>query len=134
MAKKAAKGQRVMRTLLIDSGSQYVSKIKKHVITAAEEQGVKHELTSLSIADLQKAYDKGDASVVQGFDYVISSGSGKYRKSDAEMHRFVSEYIDKDATFLGVCHGAQQYAVAQGAKLEKTDYMHRGKRKSKRTK
>jgi len=124
-----AKKTKAMRTLFIDNDSKYSGKIVKHVKDAAKEQGIKHETVRLNVDELQEAYKKGDAGVVQGFDYVISSGSGKYRKDDAKMHEFVADNIG-DATFLGVCHGAQQYAVAQGAELKKTDYMHRGKRKS----
>jgi len=127
MPKKSSK---VMRTLIIDNGSKYLSKVNAHVKAAAKEQGIKHKVTRMGIDELQAAYDAGNAGVVKGFDYVISSGSGKYRKSDTKMHEFVADNIG-DATFLGVCHGAQQYAVAHGAELKKGDYMHHGQRNSK---
>ena len=74
-----------MRTLIIDNGSQYLGKIQDHVNAAADEQGIDHEVVRLSVNDLQAAYDKGDTGVVKGFGYVISSGSGKYRKIDTEL-------------------------------------------------
>lgn len=131
MPKKSAEVQKAMRTLIIDNGSKYLNEIEDHVNAAAKEQGTENEVVRLSIDKLQEAYKKGNAEVVQGYDYVISSGSGKYRKYDTEMHEFIANNLGEDSVFLGVCHGAQQYAQAHGAKLKKTEHMHHGNRKSK---
>lgn len=121
------------RTVVIDNGTKYMGRLKEQVIDAARNEGVNdnHELVTIDVKDLQEAYKKGDAGILKGANYVISSGSGKYRKIDAELHKFVDENMKKDATFLGVCHGAQQYAIANGAELKKTDYFHKGTRRSK---
>jgi len=120
-----------MRTLIIDNESEYLNKISGHVGAAAKEDGTENEVVRLNVKELQKAYNKGDAGVVKGFGYVISSGSGKYRKIDKELHKFVADNVDEDATVLGVCHGAQQYAEAHGSNLVKNKYMHRGRRDSR---
>lgn len=125
--------QAIIKTLIIDNGSQYLGKVHQHVEEAAKEHGLEnsqHQVQKISVEDLKSAYDKGDPGVLKGFDYVISSGSPKNRKYDTKLHKFVAENLDKKATFLGVCHGAQQYAVSQGAELKKGDYMHRGKREA----
>lgn len=127
---KSAKGSGAMRTLIVDNGSKYVGKIESHVNSEANEQGIEHEVVRLSVDKLQEAYNKGDTGVVKGFGYIISSGSGKYRKIDAEIHKFISDNKDPGSVYLGVCHGGQQTAVAHGAKLKKTKHMHRGNRES----
>ena len=45
-----------------------------------------------------------------------------------ELHAFIESNLDANAVFLGVCHGAQQYAQAHGATVENTRHMHRGER------
>ncbi|MBD3164277.1 hypothetical protein GF323_03690 [Candidatus Woesearchaeota archaeon] len=133
MAKKTAKNtEAAMRTLIIDNGSQYLKKIEEHVNTAASEKNIdKHEVVRLSPSEVQDMYNK-DKQFLNRFNYVISSGSSKYSKADTEFHNDLKEKLsDSDSTFLGVCHGAQQYATSHGAELKKGEYMHQGKRESR---
>jgi anthranilate/para-aminobenzoate synthase component II len=134
MPKKSAKSKsnasEVMRTLIIDNGSKYVGKIRKHVEDAAKEQNINHETQTITTKQLKDAYDSKDTDIFKGTHYVISSGSPKRRQYDTELHRFIADNLDDNAVFLGVCHGAQQYAEAHGATLKNAKYMHRGKREA----
>jgi|TARA_B100001964_G_scaffold2977_1_gene3341 GMP synthase-like glutamine amidotransferase len=123
-----AKGSGAMRTLIVDNGSQYVGKIKQHVEDEAKEQGIDHKVATITVEQLKEAYDSNNTDIFRGVNYVISSGSPKRRKYDTELHAFIESNLDANAVFLGVCHGAQQYAQAHGATVENTRHMHRGER------
>ena len=120
-----------MKVLIIDNGSKGVDKVHEHIDDAAKEYEVEsNDVKRVTVEDLKEAYDTGDTEFVKGFDYILSSGSGKQRKYDSELHKFVADNADPDAVYLGICHGAQQMAVAHDAELKNSGQMHRGQRES----
>jgi len=124
----------VMRTLIIDNGSQYLNGIEDHVKEAAGKSEGNHKIERITIKDLKELYDKGEgpfAEYISGFKYIISSGSKDLRKYDKKIHGAIAKHAH-DSVFLGVCHGAQQYASgAAEIELAKSDHMYHGKRDSK---
>ena len=130
MGKKLPKNtDKVMRTLVIHNGSEYTKKIEDHVKSAGT--GKSTETKRLTPDEVQSMYKK-DNDFLNKFDYIVSTGSPNYSKKDTEFHADLKQRLESsDATFLGVCHGAQQYAVAHGAELKKGDEMHQGTRESK---
>jgi len=133
--KLSEKEQQIMKTLILDNSSEYVTKVREHI----EEEGKKtlgdHHVAKISpekfYQDMNNPKKRGEMKdYVKSFDYIVSSGSDKHRKYDVKIHKFIGEYANPKAVFLGVCHGAQQYAQSQGAEYVKGDKMHRGRRKS----
>jgi len=141
MAKKGRKNklsekeQQIMKTLILDNSSEYVTKVKEHIENEGEKTLGKHHVAKISPEEFYKAIKdpkkKGEmADYVKSFNYIVSSGSDKHRKYDVKIHKFIGEQANPKAVFLGVCHGAQQYAQSQEVEYVKGDQMHRGRRKS----
>ena len=133
--KLSEKEQQIMRTLVLDNSSAYVTKVREHIDKEGKKTLGEHRVEKISpekfYQDMNNPETRGQmADYVKSFNYIVSSGSHKHRKYDAEIHKFIGEQANPKAVFLGVCHGAQQYAKAQGVDYVKGDKMHRGKRKS----
>lgn len=133
--KLTKKEQEIVRTLLLDNTSQYATKIKEHIEKEADKNNLGEykveKITPEQFYKQMKENREEMADYVRNFGFITTTGSKKYRKYDAEIHKFIAENADPEAVVLGVCHGAQQYAVAHEAKLKKTENMQQGKRKSK---
>ena len=107
--------KKVMRTLIIDNGSQYITDVENQINAAAETLEVgDHRIERKGVREIKDMYD-GDkaafAKYIGSFDYIISSGSKDLREYDKEVHGKISEHA-KGKVVLGVCHGAQQLARA----------------------
>ena len=127
--------QQIMRTLILDNSSEYVTEVRKHIKNEGKKTLGDHHVEKISPEKFYRAMKnpktQGEmADYVKSFDYIVSSGSNKHRKYDVKIHKFIGEQANPKAVFLGVCHGAQQYAQSQGVEYVKGDKMQRGRRKS----
>jgi anthranilate/para-aminobenzoate synthase component II len=133
--KPQKKTGKAIRTLILNSGSRYIDKVQKHIDDEVRKSKISnHELERITPEQFYQAMRENPgkmAEYIRGFDYIVSSGSPHQRKYDTAIHKFIADNKDARSVFLGICHGAQQYAIAHGAKLKKTDYMHRGQREAR---
>jgi len=144
-AKLSSKEADVMNTLFLNSGTYYKEKVLTHLGNAAGK--VPHKIKEITPEEFYKSMrnDPDAGKKVDGaeftkqqlveyignLDYIVSSGSSKNRKYDTKIHEFIKDHKRDDAVFLGICHGAQQMALAHKATLTKGKEAIRGKRKSK---